>query len=70
MKIDKKVVSNRYLSIFQSIVSILSILLIRWKYEKLERNTSLLLNSMFCNPPNTIIKQNDLKSVMKEFNFI
>ena len=45
MKIDKeKVVSNRYLSNFKSMVSILLILLIllmRSKYEKLQRNTSL-----------------------------
>ena len=54
------------------ILSMLPILVIhvRSKYEKLERNTSLLLSSVCYSAPNTITKQNDLKSVMKEFNFI
>ena len=51
-------------------VSILPILLTRLKYEKLERNKSFLLNLVCYSAPNTITKQNDLKSVMKEFNFI
>ena len=40
------------LSIFQSMVPILPILLIRLKYEKLERNTSLFLNSVCCSALN------------------
>ena len=51
-----------------SILSILLILSIRSKYEKLERNTSLVLTSV-CHS-NTITKQNDLKYVVEEFNFI
>ena len=49
-----------------SILSILPILLIRSKYEKLKENTSLLLNSVCYSAPNTITQQNGLKSVMKK----
>ena len=52
-------------------VSILSILLMCSKYDKLKRKTSLLLNSVgYSAPkrPNTITKQNDIKYIMKEFN--
>ena len=53
-----------------SIFSIFPILLLRSKYEKLEGNTSLMLNSVCYSAPNTITKKNDLKSVMKDFDFI
>ena len=65
MKVDK---GNRCdFSIFQSMVSILSM---RSKYEKLERNIIVLINSVCCSAPSTITNKNDLKSVMKGFKIL